>query len=88
MTSATALQMVAEMLWMAVLVAAPLLGLTMAVGLLVSIIQVITQIQEVSLSMVPKLLTVVVVLVAFGPWMLRKLVQYSAGVIGDIPRMF
>lgn len=87
MASAIALQMVGEMLWVAVLVAAPVLGLTIAVGLLVSVIQVITQIQEVSLSMVPKLLSVVVVLVAFGPWMLRKLVQYSSGVISNIPRM-
>lgn len=80
--------MMAEMLWTGVLISAPILGLTMLVGLLISILQVVTQIQEMSLSFVPKIITAVIVLVAFGPWMLKKLVQFSAGLIGNIPSYF
>jgi flagellar biosynthetic protein FliQ len=78
----------AEMLWAAVLISAPILGLTMAVGLLISILQVVTQVQEMSLSFVPKIITVVIVMVVFGPWMLKKLLQFSSGVIGNIPAYF
>lgn len=73
------------MLWAGVMIAAPLLIITMIVGVLVSIFQVVTQIQEVSLSFIPKILTVVLVLALFGPWMLKKLVNYSASVIASIP---
>ena len=88
MTGDVALQMLARMLWAAVQISAPLLLITMAVGLLVSIFQVVTQIQDMSLSFIPKLLTVVVVLIAFGPWMLKQLVGYSASVIAGIPGFF
>lgn len=73
------------MLFAGVVIAAPLLLITMVVGILVSILQVVTQIQEVSLSFIPKLLSVVLVLSLFGPWMLKKLVNYSASVIANIP---
>lgn len=85
MTGDTALQLVSHMLWAAAQIGAPILLLTMLVGILVSIIQVVTQVQEASLTFVPKLITVVLVVVFFGPWMLRKLVGYSTGVIASIP---
>lgn len=85
MTGDSALQLVSQMLWAAVQIAAPMLLLAMLVGVLVSIAQVVTQIQEASLTFVPKLLTIILVMVAFGPWMLRKLVAYSSGVIASIP---
>jgi len=88
MTGDVALQLLARMLWVAVQISAPLLLITLAVGLLVSIFQVVTQIQDMSLSFIPKLLTVVLVLVAFGPWMLKQLVGYSASVIAGIPGFF
>jgi flagellar biosynthetic protein FliQ len=85
MTGDMALQLVSQMLWAAALIAAPILLLTMLVGVLVSIIQVVTQIQEASLAFVPKLVAVVLVISVFGSWMLRKLVAYSRGVIASIP---
>jgi flagellar biosynthesis protein FliQ len=85
LTSDFAHQLMGEMLWTAVLVCAPILGLTMLVGLLVSIIQAVTQIQEMSLSFLPKIITVVAVIVVFGPWMLKRLLQFSPGVIANIP---
>lgn len=77
-----------EMLWAAVIISAPILGLTMLVGLVISVLQVVTQIQEMSLSFVPKIITVVIVLVVFGPWMLKRLLQFSSGVISNIPAYF
>jgi flagellar biosynthetic protein FliQ len=88
MGSDLALQLMAEMLWTCVLVTAPLLGTIMLVGIIVSVFQVVTQIQEMSLAFVPKLIAAVVTLVAFGPWMLRRLSQYSTSLISNIPNLF
>ena len=81
-----ALQLMANTLGIGLLIAAPVLGLSMLVGLLVSVLQVVTQIQEMSLTFVPKLVVVVAVMVAFGPWMLGKLLAFAAGLIAGIPQ--
>lgn len=88
MSSDAALQLVSHMLWIGLLMMAPMLILVMLVGILVSIFQVVTQIQEMSLSFIPKIITVVLVLQIFGPWMLRLLVNYSAQIISSIPTYF
>lgn len=88
MTPDLALQLMADMLLAALLVSAPILGFSMLVGLGISILQVVTQIQEMSLTFVPKIVTVVVTIILFGPWMLRKLLAYSSGVIANIPSYF
>ncbi len=88
MTGDLALQLMGDMLLAALAIGAPILGLSMLVGLLVSIVQVVTQIQEMSLTFIPKLVTVVVTMFAFGPWMLKKLLTYSSAVIGNIPSYF
>lgn len=83
-----ALHMMADLFMTALLICAPVLGLTMAVGLLISVIQVITQVQEMSLTFVPKLLVAGVALMAFGPWMLGLLTQYATRLWSGIPAMF
>lgn len=83
-----ALALASDTLWTALLISLPVLGLSMLVGLLVSVLQVVTQIQEVSLTFIPKVITVVVVLLTFGPWMLGTLTQYARGIIGNIPLYF
>lgn len=88
MTEDLALQLMANTLGTGLLIAAPVLGLSMLAGLLVSIVQVVTQIQEMSLTFVPKLIVVVVVMVAFGPWMLGKLLAFASGLIAGIPQYF
>ena len=87
MTPDVSLHLFADLLWKAIVVSAPLLLTVLVVGLLVSIFQVVTQIQEMSLSFVPKLLASVVVLVVAGPWMLGHLVAYSTALIRSIPRL-
>lgn len=88
MTPDVALQLMQEMLLTTLLVGAPVLGLSMLVGLLVSIVQVVTQIQEMSLTFIPKIITVGLTLLAFGPWMLKKLLAFSTAVIGNVPAYF
>lgn len=83
-----ALKLASDMLWTAVLLAAPLIGITTLVGLLVSILQVVTQIQESSLAFVPKLIAAVAVLLVLGGWMLSTLSQYATSVISSIPNYF
>lgn len=85
MSSDLALQLMGSLLWNATLIVAPVLGLTLLVGVLVSLLQAVTQVQEMSLSFVPKLLAAAAVMVVFGPWMLRKLLAFSSGLIANIP---
>lgn len=88
MKSDLALQLLADILWNALLISAPLLGATLVVGLLVSILQVITQVQEMSLTYIPKIVTAIIVLVVCGPWMLKRLLAFSTSLIAGIPGYF
>jgi flagellar biosynthetic protein FliQ len=81
----TVLDIGRQALWLAVLLAGPMLGAALAVGLFIGVIQAATQIQEMTLSFIPKLLTLVVVLFVFGPWMLRIIVTFSQRLFMDIP---
>lgn len=87
MHSDLALKITADLLWTGLLVCAPVLGLTLAVGLVVSILQVITQVQELSLTFVPKLVAAGVAVVAFGPWMLRTLCHFAVALWSQIPAL-
>ncbi|HSV34272.1 MAG TPA: flagellar biosynthetic protein FliQ [Ramlibacter sp.] len=88
MHSDMAIAMMADLFWTGLLVCLPVLGLVMLVGLAISLLQVVTQVQEMSLTFVPKLVTAAVALVVFGPWMLRQLTQFSTRLWTSIPSMF
>ncbi len=88
MKSDLALQLLSDVLWNALLISAPLLAVTLIVGLLVSILQVVTQVQEMSLTYIPKIIAAVIVLVVFGPWMLKRLTAFSINLISNIPSYF
>jgi flagellar biosynthetic protein FliQ len=81
----TVLDIGREALWLAVLLAGPMLGAALAVGLFIGVIQAATQVQEMTLSFIPKLLSLVVVLFLVGPWMLRLIVTFSERLFLDIP---
>jgi flagellar biosynthetic protein FliQ len=87
MTGDWVLRITSDLLWTGLLVSLPILGLTMLVGLAVSVLQVITQVQEMSLSFVPKLIAAGVAVVAFGPWMLRTLCQFVIQLWSRIPQL-
>ena len=72
-------------LWMLLVVSAPILLVVLAVGLVVSVFQAATQINEATLSFVPKVVGAVVVLAVAGPWMLSTLVEYIRTVLLGIP---
>jgi flagellar biosynthesis protein FliQ len=88
MHSDMATTLMAGLLWTGLIICLPILGLVMLVGLGISLLQVVTQVQEMTLTFVPKLLTAGIALVVFGPWMLRKLTQYTASLWSSIPSMF
>ena len=85
MHSDLALKITADLFWTGLLVSLPVLGITMAVGLVLSILQVVTQIQEMSFTFVPKLLAAGAAVLAFGPWMLRTLCRFAVGLWSQIP---
>ena len=72
---------------MTMMLAAPLLLVALAVGLLVGIFQAATQINEMTLSFIPKLIAIAVALLVAGPWMLRELIGYTRGLIESIPSL-
>lgn len=82
-----AVTMMNEMLWTAVIVASPIMLATLIVGLTISIFQVATQIQEITLSYVPKILTAVFVAIALGPWMVDRLTGFGRSIYQLIPTL-
>ena len=87
MTPDTVIAIVRQALEVALLVAGPLLLASLLMGLLVSIFQAATQINEMTLSFIPKLLVMFVVLVVMGPWVVQLLVDYVVRLLGSIPTL-
>lgn len=67
------------------LLAAPLLGAGLLVGLVIAILQSVTQIQEITLTFIPKIIAVMIALVIFLPWMLSLLTSFTVNLITNIP---
>jgi flagellar biosynthetic protein FliQ len=72
---------------MMMLLSLPLLGVSLVIGLVVSLIQAITQIQEVTLTFVPKILGVILVTALLGPWMLQQLLSFTTMLFNFIPKL-
>jgi len=73
-----------EALWIVLLVSAPILGVSLLIGLIISIFQATTQIQEQTLSFVPKVIAIGAALLIFGPWILHTLLQFSEKILGNL----
>jgi flagellar biosynthesis protein FliQ len=87
MNSQMVLTMGREALTLLLMVAAPVLLVVLVVGLVISIVQAITQIHEATLSFVPKLVAAIAVFAMAGPWMLNMLVEYIRRTIESIPSL-
>lgn len=87
MSNDMVIQIGRDALYMVMLVSAPMLGLGMLVGVLVSVFQATTQIQEQTLAFIPKILAVFAAILVFGPWMLSLLIDYTREIILSIPTM-
>jgi flagellar biosynthetic protein FliQ len=75
-------------LWMTVLISAPLLGVALAVGLVIGIIQAATSINESTLSFIPKVAAITITLAIVGNWQVSTLVDYTRSMFQRIPLLF
>lgn len=87
MTPETVMSLGAQAIGLTLLVSAPLLLVALVVGLVISIFQAATQINEATLSFIPKLIAVFVALVVAGPWMLAQLVAFIRQLFASIPQL-
>jgi flagellar biosynthetic protein FliQ len=87
MSSVLAVDLIRHALTVALLVSGPLLITSLAVGIFVSLIQAVTQIQEQTLTFIPKLLAMAAIFVVLLPWTLAQLVQYLTGVLQSLPTL-
>jgi flagellar biosynthetic protein FliQ len=87
MTPESVLTIASESLTLTALLAAPLLLVTLITGVLVGVLQAATQINEMTLSFIPKLLALVLTLLFTGPWMLQLITGYTRTLFNNIPGM-
>ncbi|VTU33407.1 flagellar biosynthesis protein FliQ [Variovorax sp. PBL-E5] len=87
MTPETIMSMGSQAIQVSLLLGAPLLLVALVVGLVISIFQAATQINEATLSFIPKLLAVFVTLVIAGPWMLGQMLDYIRALFASIPQL-
>ena len=87
MTPEMVLTIASESLTVTALLAAPLLLVTLITGVLVGVLQAATQINEMTLSFIPKLLALMLTLLATGPWMLQLISNYTQTLFRNIPGM-
>ncbi|MCM2284538.1 MAG: flagellar biosynthesis protein FliQ [Desulfobacula sp.] len=85
MTPEFVVELATEAITLTILLSMPMLGLGLAVGLMVSVFQAVTQIQEMTLTFVPKILAVFIGLLFAAPWMLEKITSFTIHLIENIP---
>ena len=88
MDSAMVVDLGREALWVAVVIASPLLGIALIVGLLIGIFQAATSINEMTLSFIPKIAALVVVMIALGSWQISVIVDFTRRIFERIPTLF
>ncbi|RED66041.1 flagellar biosynthesis protein FliQ [Cohnella lupini] len=84
MSSEFIIGLAGQALYTVLKVSAPMLGIGLIVGLLVSIFQATTQIQEQTLAFVPKIIAVFLALLIFGPWILNVMVDFTTQLLGNL----
>jgi flagellar biosynthetic protein FliQ len=87
MTPDTVIKLAEQAIYMIIILSAPMLLIALAVGLIVSVFQAMTQIQEQTLAFVPKILAVFLSLVLFGPWMLTLLLDFTRDLFQQLPQL-
>ncbi|RDB37064.1 flagellar biosynthesis protein FliQ [Spirobacillus cienkowskii] len=87
MNSQQVIDIILSVLYITVEISLPLLGIAMIIGLLVSVFQAATQINESTLSFLPKIASMILILIVLSPWMLRKLNDYTHRIYEKIPEI-
>ncbi len=82
-----ATELLNRLLWTSMTIAGPVMVAALVVGLLISVLQVATQLQEMTLSYIPKLLAAALVLLALGPWMIHRITRFAIEMIRLIPSL-
>ena len=85
MTESMVMQLGRDAAMMTLMLAGPLLGVSLVVGVLISVFQTLTQINEMTLTYVPKIFAIGTVLALLGSWMLTQMVQYLANILQNLP---
>lgn len=85
MTPADVLSLFGDALWLVVLLVMVIVLPSLFVGLAVSVFQAATQINEQTLSFLPRLITTLVTIMVTGPWMLNQLMEFASRLVNDIP---
>ncbi|HBO9591879.1 TPA: flagellar biosynthesis protein FliQ [Pseudomonas aeruginosa] len=85
MTPEVALDLFREALWLTAMIVGVLVVPSLLVGLVVAMFQAATQINEQTLSFLPRLMVILLTLIVLGPWLLRQLTEYTQTLIGNIP---
>lgn len=81
------LSLAREAIWTTVLIALPMLLSALITGLVVSILQAVTQINEATLTFIPKILAIVIMIVVTGPWMVQVMTSYTADLLSSLPEL-
>ncbi|WP_339082308.1 flagellar biosynthesis protein FliQ [Pseudomonas sp. TMP9] len=87
MTPEVAVDLVRDALWLTAMIVAVLVVPSLLVGLLVAMFQAATQINEQTLSFLPRLLVILICLIVLGPWLVRELMEYTENLIMNIPML-
>jgi len=87
MTESTLMSIARDSILMALMLGAPFFAVSLMIGLVVSLFQAVTQISEMTLSFVPKLLGVVVILLFLGPWFLQQIARFTVQLFDLLPQM-
>ena len=87
MNQDTVINLATQAMMLALKIAGPVLLLGLIIGLLVSIFQAVTSIQEQTLTFIPKIIALAVIIVVLGPWMLRQVVDYTENLYQSIPTL-
>ena len=85
MSADLVIQIAQEALMVVLIVSAPMLGLGLTVGLMVSVFQATTSIQEQTLAFIPKIIAVFVAILIFGPWMLSMMIEFFTSIFTNLP---
>jgi flagellar biosynthetic protein FliQ len=87
MTPEVAVDLVRDALWLTAMIVAILVVPSLLVGLMVAMFQAATQINEQTLSFLPRLLVILICLIVLGPWLVRELMEYTENLIMNIPML-
>ena len=85
MTEGQVLDIMREAFYSIIICSAPMLLISLVVGLVISIFQTVTSIQEQTLAFIPKIVAVFVAILIFGPWMLRIMVEFFTNIFANLP---